>query len=638
MTGRYVFDCETNGLLQQLDRLHCLGLKDLDSGKYHSFADQKGHRPIREGVEMLNSAELLVGHNIIGFDIKALRKVYPWFAPKAQLRDTLLIAKLFWPHIKDTDWARAAKGQLPKKYIGRHSLAAWGYRIGVLKTEYDGGWDAWTPTMHSYMGDDVTATSALLERIEARANKLGLPLYDANPKPGADCIELEHRVAEIVEKVIEHGFAFDKAKATKLFAKIATRKAALEADLARVFPPKTVESIFVPKKNNKKVGYVKGVPFTKRKVVPFKPSSRRHVSERLIKLGWQPEAYGKDGYPTVDDDILRALPYPQAGVLAEFFLVDKRLGMIANGKEAWLKHETNGRIRSQIDSLGAHTGRMTHKKINQAQVPGLIDKKTGKPAPYGAECRECFKADDGYVLVGCDADALELRDLAGYMARFDGGAYIETVLRGDKSKGTDMHTINAKALGCSRDVAKIYFYAMIYGSGDKNLAVILGFKGTDKFLRKKGAESKAKLMKAVPALGKLLKAVAKKKVEVERVIKGKKEKLKVIRMRGLDGRPLESRSENAALNTLLQSAGAIQMKRGLVILYDDLIAKGWTFGKEFSIVALVHDEWQTNVLPHLVEEYGETACEAIRKAGRYYSFRCPLEAQYSSGANWKETH
>lgn len=638
MAGRFVFDCETNGLLDVLDRLHCLGFKDLDTGKYHHFADQPGHRPIVEGVRMLAEADLLVGHNIIGFDLKALAKVYPWFKTKATIRDTFLIVQLFWPHIKDTDWGRARRGKLPKKYIGRHSLGAWGYRIGVFKTEYDGGWEKWSPEMHSYMADDVTATAALLERIEAKANEYGLPLYDRNPAPGKDCIELEHRVAEIVEKVVAHGFRFDVEFAAKLFGKIAARKSDLTLELAKAFPPKTVETDFVPKVNNKKLGYQKGVRFTKRKVIPFKPSSRRHVAERLQALGWEPQSYGKDGYPSVDDEILKALPYAEAQLLAEFFMVDKRLGMISTGKEAWLKRERLGRIHGRIMSNGAHTGRMTHQKPNMAQVPGIIDKKTGQPAPYGAECRMCFIADEGYVLVGCDADALELRDLAGYMARYDGGAYIETVLRGDKSKGTDMHTINAKALGCSRDTAKIYFYAMIYGSGDKNLAVILGFKGSDRFLRKKGAESKAKLMKAVPALGRLLKAVAKRKVSVTREIKGVKKTFDVIRMRGLDGRPLESRSENAALNTLLQSAGAVQMKRGLVYLYDDLAAKGWEFGREYAIVALVHDEWQTNVLSHLVEEYGEVACEAIRKAGRFYSFRCPLEAQYNHGRTWKDTH
>lgn len=618
MAGRFVFDCETNGLLPELTKLHCLGLKCLDTGKYYSFADQPGHRPIEEGVRMLQDADLIIGHNIIGFDIPAIQKVYPWFKPRGLIRDTLVLTRLMWAHIKESDFKRAASGKLPKKLIGAHKLEAWGYRMGILKGEYDGGWDYWSPVMHDYMDQDVVVTAALLVRIEAKAAEWGVPLYDPNPPPRKDCIELEHRVAFIVERVTAHGFRFDIKRAAKLFAKISARKAELEAELARAFPPKSVNTVFIPKVNNKKMGYVKGGPFTKSKTVPFNPASRQHVAERLQELGWKPQAYGKDGVPTVDDDILTALPFPEAKLLAEFYVVDKRLGQIANGKQAWLKKEKAGRLHGRIHSNGAHTGRMTHSDPNMAQVPGAH-------APYGNECRECFTADVGYTLVGADADALELRDLAGYMAQWDHGAYIETVLKGDKSLGTDMHTINANALGCSRDVAKVYFYAMIYGSGDKNLAVILGFKGTDAYLRKIGAASKAKLMAAVPALGSLVKAVA-KRVQKQGYITG------------LDGRRLEARSENAALNTLLQSAGAVQMKRGLVILYESLLAKGWEWGREFSIVALVHDEWQSNVLPHLVEEYGNAAVEAIRAAGRYYDFKCPLDAQYQSGETWKDTH
>lgn len=623
MGGRYVFDCETNGLLPQLDRLHCLGLECLDTGKKYSLANQKGYEPIEKGVELLEKADLIIGHNIIGFDIPAIQKVYSGWKPRGLVRDTLVLTRLMWPHIKDSDFLRAEKGKLSKKLIGAHKLEAWGYRLGILKDEYKGGWEAWSEIMQSYMDQDVRVTSALWARCAAEAEKWGVPIDDPNPPPRKDCVELEHRVAEIVEKVQAHGVRFDREKATKLFAKITARKLELDNELQKAFPPKTVESVFIPKVNNKTRGYVKGQPFTKRKVVQFNPASRRDVAERLQALGWKPLAYGKDGIPTVDDDILSALKYPEAKLLAEHFMLGKRLGQIATGKEAWFKHDKNGRIHGRIMSGGAHTGRMTHSNPNLAQVP-----KASSAVPYGAECRECFCADEGYVLVGNDADALELRDLAGYMASFDGGAYIETVLKGDKSKGTDMHTINAKALGCDRDTAKIYFYAMIYGSGAWNLGVILGAKGSKAKVTAVGKASKERLMKAVPALGKLIRAVEKKI--------GKDGKGHLV---GLDGRWLHARSANAALNTLLQSAGAIQMKRGLVRLYDRLTLElGWEWAKEFAIILLVHDEWQANVLPHLAEQYGEEACEAIRWAGRYYSFKCPLEAQYDKGANWKETH
>lgn len=622
MGGRYVFDCETNGFLQDLDRLHCLGLHNLNTGELHSFRND-GHpdnlERLEEGLSMLADADLIVGHNIIGFDIPAIQKVFPYWKPRGLVRDTFVLGRLMWPHIKDDDFKKQKAGtsKLPKKLIGAHALEAWGYRLGNYKGDYAGDFKEWSQEMQDYMDQDVSVTVTLWNRIVKEAARWQVPLEDANPPPRKDCVELEHRVAEIVERVVRHGMRFDEQKAIALLAKITARKTELERELATVFPPKTVVTMFVPGRNNKKLGYVKGVPFEKKKVVPFNPASRQQVAERLQGLGWKPAAFGADGVPTVDDDVLSGLPYPQAKVLAEFYMLDKRVGQIANGKQAWLKHVKNGRIHGRIHSGGAHTGRMTHTTPNLATVPTCHK-------PYGEECRDCFIADDGMEMVGADADALELRDLAGYMARFDGGAYIETVLRGDKSNGTDMHTINAKALGCSRDVAKVFFYAMIYGSGDANLAVILGIRGSAQKLRREGAAAKARLMKAVPALGKL----------VEKVRDAVKRGFIV----GLDGRRLVARAENAALNTLLQSAGAVQMKRGLVILFDRLIAAGWKWGDDFSIIGLIHDEWQSNVRPHLADEYGEMACQAIRDAGVFYDFRCPLDGQFKKGATWRETH
>jgi hypothetical protein len=618
VAGRYVFDIETNGLLKELDKVHCIGIKCLDTGKTWPLVNSKRRAgDMAMGLKLLADADLIVGHNIIGFDLPALQKVYPGWKTKAVVRDTLVLTRLMWPHIKDSDFAKAEAGKLPKKLIGAHALEAWGYRLGNYKGDFKGPWDTCTPEMVEYMMQDVSVTATLWQRIEKEAALWEVPLEDPNPPPRKDCIELEHRVAEIVEWVQRHGFAFDEKKATALHAKIAGRKQELVVELEKAFPPKVIRSTFTPKVNNKKLGYKKGEPFEKVTTVHFNPGSRQQVAERLQGLGWKPQAFGKDGVATVDDDILKALPYPQAKLLAEFYTLDKRVGQIANGKEAWLKRVKHGRIHGRIHSGGAHTGRMTHSTPNLAQVPG-------NHAPYGKECRECFTADEGYVLVGCDADALELRDLAGYMARFDGGAYIETVLRGDKAKGTDMHTINANAIGCSRDAAKVFFYAMIYGSGDWNLGVILGVKGSRTKVAAAGKNAKARLMKAVPALGKLVEAVA-KAVKRGYIV-------------GLDGRRLKARAENAAINTLLQSAGAVQMKRGLVNLVDALASKGWQFGREYALVGLIHDEWQANVKPELADEYGNAAAQAIRDAGTYYAFACPLEAQYQKGATWKETH
>jgi DNA polymerase I len=604
MPGRYIFDLESDGLLNELTKIHCLALIDIDTGKPHSFDP----REVQWGVGLLTDADLIVGHNIIGFDIPALEKVYG-FKTRALVRDTLVCTRLMWPHVKDDDFRRK---NFPKQLIGRHSLEAWGHRLGKYKGDYKGGWENWSPEMHEYMEQDVRVTYELWQRIVQEASRWGVPLTDDAPPPRLDCIELEHRVASIVEQVQGHGFRFNSTEAAALYAKISSRKAEVERELLQTFPPREVVTIVTPKATNKKYGNVKGVPREKRTSIVFNPASRQEVGVRLRELGWKPTAFGKDGSPTVDEEILASLTFPQAKLLSEFYMLDKRLGTIGNGKEAWLRHEKNGRLHGRIHSGGAHTGRMTHSNPNLAQVPG-------NHAPFGEECRSLFRADPGHVLVGCDADALELRDLAGYMAAWDDGAYVETVLRGDKSRGTDMHTLNAKAIGCSRDEAKVFFYAMIYGAGDAKLGETLG---KDAAYGKKAREN---LMKGVPALGALIKAVQDKMERVGYIT-------------GLDGRRLRARSRNAALNTLLQSAGAVQMKRGLVLLYDRCIERGWEWGKDFAIVALVHDEFQASVRPELADEYGQIAVQAIRDAGSFYSFKCPLDGQYKIGGSWKETH
>ena len=363
---------------------------------------------------------------------------------------------------------------------------------------------------------------------------------------------------------------------------------------------------------------VEGCPFTEITYTEFNPASRDHIANRLKTLfGWDPREFTKEGKPKVDEEILLAMPYPEAKLLAEYFIVDKRLGQLATGNEAWMRHADEGRIHGSVNTNGAVTGRMTHASPNLAQVPG-------NGAPYGKRCRELFMASTGMVLIGCDADALELRCLAGYMAAFDGGAYIRTVLEGKKEDGTDMHSINARILGCSRDVAKVWFYAFIYGAGDEKLGLILGYMA-GKGAATQGKRSRAKFLAGLPALGSITER-AKQKARVQGYL------------RGLDGRKIAARAEHAALNTLLQGAGAILMKQALVILDRDLQSSGLDPGVDYEFVANVHDEWQIEALPQHVELIERLAPAAIREAGVQLNFRCPLAGNAGHGPNWAETH
>ncbi|WP_210321205.1 DNA polymerase [Aquibium microcysteis] len=629
---------------------------------------------IAEGLRMLYEADELIGHNIIKFDVPALQKVFPWFKPRAALLDTLVLSRLIWPEIKKTqDPTLVKRGKLPKHLVGSYGLEAFGCRLGEWKGDYSAimkaqgkdPWAAWNPDMQEYCEQDVRVNFLLFDKLWKLWKEEAAPFSDRS-------VYLEMRVAQIVARQEVWGFAFDREGAEKLYVQLIAERERLEKQLRATFAPwhasggqgEVTKSRRVKRKDLPPIGwerykngkikvdkegnpvplyvlehYEEGATFSKVKVVDFNPGSRHHIADRLKKLfGWVPIEFTEKGEPKVDETTLSQLPWPEAKLLTEYLTVQKRIGQIAEGKQSWLKKERNGRIFGGVITLGAVTRRMTHSNPNIAQVPKVkVDDDGnvlwGYEGGYGAECRALFRASPGFRLVGCDADALELRCLGGYMARFDGGAYIETILRGKKSLGTDMHTVNAKALGLDptkayvidgktmsgRDIAKVWFYAFIYGAGDWKLGAILG-QG-----KAAGTKSRKAFLENLPALGKLVKLVKKRASGRGFLF-------------GLDGGKLKVRKAHAALNTLLQSAGAIIMKVALVILDDDLQAAGLVPGQDYEFCANVHDEWQIDVLPEHVPLVKRIAEDAIRKAGEDLEFKCPLAGNADDGITWKDTH
>lgn len=629
---RLVSDIESDGLLDSITKIHMIVHRDIDSGEVHIFNSVDPTRTIEMGLKMLMKADLVVGHNWISYDHEAIRKLYPWFdLHHSKVIDTLVYARLVYPDLWDIDTKLYEKGKLPGNLRKRQSLEAWGYRLGDYKGDYEGDpliadekerkarkWERWNQAMQDYCVQDTGVTLKLFLKLESK-------------EYSREAIDIEHGVAWVLSRQERYGFMFDKPAAAKLLATLVKEKLKQEEDLTSVFKPMWMRDgpIFTPKRDDKKRGYVAGVPVQKIKLTEFNPGSRDHIALWLKRLyGWRPDEFGKDGKPTVDETILSQLPYPEAKALVRYLMVGKRLGQLAEGKEAWLKNEKNGRMHGSVNPNGAVTRRMTHSRPNMGQVPASY-------SPYGTECRALFIVPPGKVLVGADAAALELRDLAGYMAAYDGGEYVKVVLEGDKSKGTDIHSVNARALGLDpkgvyfdgesgRDIAKTWFYAFIYGAGDEKLGFITTrVKGPK--ARAAGKKSRADFMRNLPALGKL----------VERVKAAVKERGF---LKGLDGCILHIRSQHSALNTLLQSAGAIQMKKALCILDADIQAMGLVPGIHYEFVANVHDEWQIEVDEEYGEAVGKLAVQAIRKAGEYFKFKCPLDGEYGIGRSWAETH
>lgn len=647
-----IFDIETNGLLKQLDKIHCAVVGDPEGNILHSPGGPDTLDPsvpapdYLPALKEIEEADEVIGQNIIRFDIPALKKLFPGFkGPRGKVRDTLICSKIVWPNLKDIDFAQWRAGRIPPNIIGQHRLEAWGLRLGVLKDEYEGDvriadlkerkakkWEHWNPTMHSYMEQDYRSTLALWLKQCSRLTQI--PEH---------VVELEHRVAAILFRQEQFGVPFNIEKATALAAKLTAKREEIKAQLREKFPPWHDEETFTPKVNNKTRGYVKGEPFTKVKVTEFQPSNRFHIARAFREhLNWEPTEFNEDGSPKTDEETLGLLPYPEAKLVVEYLVLSKLLGYVANGNEAWLKHVTpEGRIHGGVDSVGAHTFRMTHSKPNLGQVP--------KDGEYGLECRDLFEAPPGWVMIGIDADALEGRIQAHYLTPLDGGAFLKTILEGSKDDGTDLHSINCKRIGrdahgeyrrggimlSGRDTLKEFYYALIYGAGGEQLGVILGVHGpktkvrgrvVDLSAKAAGEEAMGRLLREFPALNELRDGVQKKWSIHKHLI-------------GIDGRPLYPRTRNATLNTLFQSAGAIAMKVALVIFDDSLQAAGYVPGVDYEFLLNVHDEWQIACRPEIAEEVSRLGVAAIARAGEVLNLRCPLVGTASKPAHsWKDTH
>jgi DNA polymerase I-like protein with 3'-5' exonuclease and polymerase domains len=345
----------------------------------------------------------------------------------------------------------------------------------------------------------------------------------------------------------------------------------------------------------------------KEEVIPFNPGSKKQIKERFEELGYEIPVSEDGKTINVDESTLKKINHPAAELLLEYLLVVKRLGALAEGENGWLKLVKDKRLHGRVNTNGAVTGRCTHSKPNLAQVPATR-------AEYGKECRSLFIPLNGNVLVGVDASGLELRMLAHYLANWDKGQYARNILEGD------IHTVNQKAANLkTRDQAKTFIYGFLYGAGPAKIGEIVDGGA------KEGAILKKKFLSNLPAL-KILKLKIEEKVRRSACLTG------------LDGRVLPVRSEHAALNMLLQSAGAVVMKVALITLHRRLNELGWSHGREYTFVGNIHDEFQAEVKPDLAETYGQLAVEAIRQAGKELKLLCPMDGEYKIGKSWAETH
>ena len=416
---------------------------------------------------------------------------------------------------------------------------------------------------------------------------------EAFPTQIPDFVKLEHDVAQILTDQELHGWSFDESAARELASTLYAELDSLDRVL-RDLHPFVAGSVFNPKRPNKTQGYFVGAESVRLKDASF--TSRDHIAWIMQTFyDWKPTQFTDKGKATIDEVVLKEIGTPIALQFFRCLELTKQLGMLAEGNNAWLKLVKDGRIHHHC-SVATNTHRCAHRKPNLAQVPSDL------------EFRKLFTATPGMVMVGADLAGIELRMLAHYLARYDGGRYGDVLLNGD------IHQVNADKIGISRKLVKTVTYAFLYGAGDEKIGLSYDAQLPKNKAREKGKEIRAAYVAAIDGLDKLLAAVRSA---------GERGSIKAI-----DSRKIAVDSPHKALNYLLQSSAGVIAKRWMVLAAD-------APGRQ---LAFIHDELQWETTPDLADALKARLESAAEEAGSYYDLRIPISAEGKIGNTWADVH
>ena len=674
-----ITDIETDGLLDTVSKFHCSWTVDYFTGEWKAYRPSDFADYIKDLEQCAAEGGLICFHNGIGYDhpaLKILKKKHfgkNLNIPKKNVLDTLVISRLLHSNLKDTDAGLLRSGRITGKMYGSHALKAWGMRLGCFKGDYgeqEAAWVEFNEPMMDYCKQDVEVTRQLFDKFMKDG------WYFPNGAEGlSESVLLEHEAAWLMAKQQRNGYAFDVDSAERLYCETAARRSDILIELTTTFgswyEPKGGTQIFLHPRTGKelhkyprvkypkagsmytaakkptlsKTLYFKDAPFTPLKHITFNPSSRDNIIKVLKDCGWIPTSFSDAGKPVVDDETLTLviehglIPdefLPKVELIKEYLTIQKLIGQLAEGDNAWLRLQKDGYIHGNVNPNGAVTGRATHSFPNLAQVPSIRKYK-------GVECRSLFGAEHHrdfatgkpWVQVGVDASGLELRCLGHFMARFDNGEYIDVILNGD------IHTANQMAAKLpTRDNAKTFIYGFLYGAGAEKIGQIVGAFGAEG--NKRGKALIEDFLNNTPAIAALREQVQEVLIKEAKWIGGTQQiKWKRKWIKGLDGRKVHVRSPHAALNTLLQSAGALICKKWIVEWDKGMKAAGYKHGwdGDYCFMAWVHDEAQLACRTDAIADDSiRIAQEAMRRVGEHWNFKCPLDTEGKKGGNWAICH
>lgn len=625
----FVFDTEANNLYPAVDRIHCGVFSSLDGKEVYKYSPSF----MEDMMEFMDSCDVLIGHNVIGYDFPMMKKVLG-YEYKGKVVDTLVMSRLLNPN-------RRIPPNAENQGAGPHSIYAWGVRVGVDKPEHN-DWENYSDAMLHRCSEDVEINRLTYHELMAEAKgknwknaflltfKLFQNLQEQEDYGWLVDQDLMHKNISILEKMMQDiddevvpqlPFILEIQEIKKAGVYGYVKKPFLKSGDYAEHTKHFIDNSGLNIHERPIGGIYSRIDFRRVDV-----NSRNETVEFLLNEGWEPKEYnynketGERTSPKLSKDD------PFDGVEGEVGkLVAKRVQCrhrrsLVEGLLQLIRPD--GRIASAVAGV-AVTGRLKHR--------GIVNIPQAKSF-FGKELRSMFIAAPGKVLVGCDSDACQIRMLAG---RMNDPQYTETVVNGQKEDGTDMHTVNMKAAGLpDRDTAKTFFYGFLFGSGDAKTGKIV--KGS----AARGKQLKEDFLEGLPKLGELLerlqlewRATAKKRFNAKF---GRVEYYDGV-VTGLDGRPIKVASEHAVLVYVLQSDESIMMAAAYNKMNSEL-KKKYVYGKDFGVLTWQHDEWQIECKPEIADDIGQISAAAIEWAGKHFKIACPHKGDYSIGRNWSETH
>jgi len=622
-----IFDLESDGLLNEATKVHCGVFKNITTSVVTKFRPEA----IKDMISFMDSIDVLIGHNVIGFDFPLLERLYN-YKYKGKKVDTLVMSRLLNPK-------RLVPPQCPNKKAP-HGVEAWGYRVGRGKPEHN-EWGVFSEEMLHRCSEDVEIQHLIYKAL----------LDEARGKNWKNAFLLSFKLFEHLQKQEEYGWLVDREYMDKCIHQLSHFISRIDRALDKHLP---VVVEIQEAKDKGEYKYIKkpflksgefsgsintwiassgidvnrvsiGGPFSRITFRKVDLDSNQETKEYLLRSGWEPLEwnYNDEGEKTSPklskDDPFEGINGGVGRLVARRVQCRQRKSII-EGLVASIR--SDGRIASVVNAL-AVTGRATHRGIVN------IPKATSF---YGKQMRKIFTSKKGFVLVGTDSDQCQLRMLGGRMNNVD---YIKALCTGDKEKGTDSHSLT-RDIGEleSRDIAKNVIYCLLFGGGDDKLAK------TAKKPRGTGRQLRDKLYKGLDGLGTLMETLTKEwRNSAKKRYNAKFNRMEYFNgsITGLDGRPITVTSEHQLLVYLLQSDEAIMMAAAYN-KFNMVMEKRYRYGIDYGVTAWYHDEYTCECREEIAKDVARIAEEAIKWAGEFYKIPCPHVGQAKIGTTWYAIH